>query len=159
MARITEILCIDNPRSLFVTLFIGILDLRTGKLTYANGGHNPPVQFSGEDGVYFNEESSGPVVGVLEDLPYGELTLTLKPGDAIFLYTDGVTEAMNKNKREFSATCLLKICKSMEKKSASHIVNTVLQKVRNHAGSTQQSDDIAMMMLRFLKKKKGSNKS
>ena len=159
MARINEILCIDNPRSLFVTLFIGILDLRTGKLTYANGGHNPPVQFSGEDGVYFNEESSGPVVGVLEDLPYGELTLTLKPGDAIFLYTDGVTEAMNKNKREFSATCLLKICKSMEKKSASHIVNTVLQKVRNHAGSTQQSDDIAMMMLRFLKKKKGSNKS
>jgi adenylate cyclase len=155
MARINEILCIDNPRSLFVTLFIGILDLKTGKLIYANGGHNPPVQFSDNDGVYFNNESSGPVVGVIEDLSYEELTLTLKPGDAIFLYTDGVTEAMNKNKREFSATYLLKICKTIEKESTSHVVKTILQKVRNHAGTIRQSDDIAMMMIRFLKKKRG----
>jgi len=157
MARVNDILCQDNPRSFFVTLFIGFLDLKTGNLSYANGGHNPPVVFSSEGGTTFNEASSGPIVGAINGLEYGELTLTLSPGDAIFLYTDGVTEAMDEHQKEFTDMGLLTVCQSLEPSSSDDVVETVLKKVRAHAGSTPQSDDIAMLLMRFIKKRPTSH--
>jgi len=152
MARVNDILCQDNPRSFFVTLFIGFLDLKTGHLSYANGGHNPPVVFSSEGSPAFNDASSGPIVGAIKGIEYHELTLTLYPGDAIFLYTDGVTEAMDEHQKEFTDMGLLKVCQSLEA-SSDDVVETVLKKVRAHAGATPQFDDIAMLLMRFIKKR------
>jgi len=153
MTRINRILSIDNPKALFVTLFIGVLNVKTGRVEYANGGHNPPIIFSGSKGVFFKKGISGPVVGAMPDIPYGELSFVLEPGDAIFLYTDGVTEAMDKEKNVFTDNQLLQVCSTLEKQPADQVVKTVLKQVRDHAGTAPQSDDIAMMMLRFDKPK------
>ncbi len=153
MIRINNILCMDNPRALFVTLFIGILNLKTGKVTYANGGHNLPVIFSAKQGIIFKQGISGPVVGAMEELPYTDLSFTLEPGDGIFLYTDGVTEAMDKEQKVFSDGQLLQVCSGLGKESATQIVTAVLSQVELHVGTAPQSDDIAMMMLRFCKLK------
>jgi sigma-B regulation protein RsbU (phosphoserine phosphatase) len=154
MTRINDILSIDNPKSLFVTLFIGVLNLKTGEVAYANGGHNPSVIFSGSKGIFYKTGISGPAVGAMPDMTYEDLSFTLEPGDSIFLYTDGVTEAMDKEMNEFTDKALLKICTTLEKESVTQVVKEVLQQVRRHAGKTPQSDDIAMLMLRFHKPQK-----
>lgn len=154
MTRINDIFSIDNPQSLFVTLFIGVLNLKTGEVIFANGGHNPPVIFSGSKGISFKKGTSGPAVGAMPDMTYGNLSFTLEPGDSIFLYTDGVTEAMDEELNEFTGKELLKTCTTLEKESVTQVVKGVLQQVRRHAGKTAQSDDIAMLMLRFHQPKK-----
>jgi len=157
MEKVNDILSTDNPKSLFVTLVIGVLNLKTGRVTYANGGHNLPVIFSVAQGVFFKQGISGPVAGVMGSIPYEDLSITLEPGDGIFLYTDGVTEAMDKEKIFFTEKKLIKICKTVQNESAEKVVKTVLQQVRQHAGAESQSDDIAMMMLRFCKPQKMKN--
>jgi sigma-B regulation protein RsbU (phosphoserine phosphatase) len=87
-------------------------------------------------------------------MTYGNLSFTLEPGDSIFLYTDGVTEAMDEELNEFTGKELLKTCTTLEKESVTQVVKGVLQQVRRHAGKTAQSDDIAMLMLRFHQPKK-----
>ena len=149
MEQVNSLLDADNPQALFVTLFIGILDVNTGEMEFANGGHNPPVVFSKEKGIYFNKESSGPIVGAFPDLPYKNLSLTLGPGDGILLYTDGVNEAMDSHDNQFTDQRLLELCQSMGAAPAQVIIDTILKAVRDHAGAAPQSDDIAMVMLRF----------
>jgi sigma-B regulation protein RsbU (phosphoserine phosphatase) len=149
MYQINNVLCAENPRSMFVTLFIGILNIRTGKIRYSNGGHNPPVLVSSNEGVVYKTDLSGPIVGPIEDMNYNELTIMLNPGDALFLYTDGVTEAMNPEDELFSEERLLTEMKGVGDKSVEEIVSTLMMKVKKHARSAPQSDDIAMLVLRF----------
>ena len=94
MAEVNENLARDNAKCMFVTLFIGVLDLDTGELLYANGGHNPPLRL-GDDGVAWLKGISGPVVGAMEGMNYTLLRTVVRPGETLFLYTDGVNEAMN----------------------------------------------------------------
>ncbi len=78
MAAVNDALSRDNPRSMFVTLFLGVLDMRTGELAYANGGHNPPILMDAS-GVRYLKDISGPMVGAMEDMPYRPLALRLNP--------------------------------------------------------------------------------
>jgi sigma-B regulation protein RsbU (phosphoserine phosphatase) len=134
---------------MFVTLLIGILNIRTGEICYANGGHNPPVVISRKKGVCYKKELSGTVVGAIEGLSYRELSLTLRPGDAIFLYTDGVTEAMNSEKNLFSDERLLEEIEPLRERPVETVIHGITLKVKEFAGSAPQSDDIAMMMIRY----------
>lgn len=149
MNEINNIISADNPRSMFVTLLIGILNIRTGEICYANGGHNPPVVINRKKGVRYKKELSGTVVGAIEDLSYRELSLTLRPGDAIFLYTDGVTEAMNSERNLFSGERLLEEVEPLREKPVETVIHGINLKVKEFAGSAPQSDDIAMMMIRY----------
>ncbi|MDY6972192.1 MAG: CHASE2 domain-containing protein [Thermodesulfobacteriota bacterium] len=149
MSRINQILCADNPNVMFVTLIIGILNVRTGEIRYANGGHNPPILVRHGAGVSFKAESSGPGLGVTPEIIYKEATVTLDAKDGLFLYTDGVTEAMNRNGTLFSNRRLLQEVTSLQNRPVKDIITGVLQEVRRHAGSVPQSDDIAMMMIRY----------
>ncbi len=94
LSRSNDVLALRNDRCTFVTTFCGILDLGSGQLVYANGGHNPPVLFSADGSLRFLEEE-GVALGAMEDMPYEEHELKLQSGEGLFIYTDGVTEAHN----------------------------------------------------------------
>ena len=133
-------LCCNNPEQMFLTLFVGIYDNRTQKLTYANAGHNPPYLIS--DRVRNLDDSKGMAIGIFEDEVYAEGEVDLKEGDTVFLYTDGVNEAVSRDREFFGLDRLERI---LEKKNQEQCVTSVLEGVRDFAQDTQQSDDITML--------------
>ncbi len=149
MFAVNNILGSDNPRAMFVTLIIGILDTRTGRLSYVNGGHNPPIIISANGEVRYKKEISGPMVGVMEGIPYKELSVDLSPGDGILLYTDGVTEAMNPANELFTDERLITTVAELHRESPRELIDRVMGRVAEHADGAPQSDDIAMLMVRY----------
>jgi len=149
MFQINNTLSTDNPKTMFVTLIIGILNVRTGEVRYANGGHNPPIVVSQKEGVFYLEGISGPLLGPIENVPYKELSLTLQPGDSLFLYTDGVTESMDSEKNLFSDERLIAEIETLQNEDVEDVVNGIITSIKEHVKSEPQSDDIAMMMLKY----------
>src|SRR5262245_47368001 len=101
LARLNAAICRANESCMFVTLFCGILNIRTGQVDYGNGGHNPPYYLH-QDGVSPLEKLGGIVLGLVEQTLYASGRLVLRPGEALLLYTDGVTEAMDSRERLYS---------------------------------------------------------
>ncbi|MFO7818340.1 MAG: SpoIIE family protein phosphatase [Desulfovibrionales bacterium] len=147
MEKVNNDLSQDNPNCMFVTLFIGVLDISTGSLAYANAGHNPPIILSNEAAAYYLKGISGPVAGAMEQTKYKELEITLSPGEGIFLYTDGVTEAMDTDKNIFSDERLLKLLQNSQYTGARETIETVKKDVAVFTADAPQSDDITMLML------------
>ncbi|MBI9091363.1 MAG: SpoIIE family protein phosphatase [Desulfobacterium sp.] len=149
MSRINNILGEDNPRAMFVTLVIGVLNIRTGVVAYSSGGHNPPIVVPAKGESYYKKDKSGPMVGVIENIDYKEITVSLLPGDGFFLYTDGVTEAMDPDNTLFSDEKLLTVVRKGPLDSIEGMIENVMAEVKDHAGTAPQSDDIAMLMIRY----------
>ena len=149
MSKINDTLSADNPRAMFVTLIIGILNIRTGEVLYANGGHNPPILIKQKGAPVYKKELSGPIVGHLDGIPYKDLSLNMNPGDCLFLYTDGVTEALNSNNEFFSDERLLTEMGNRVQNDVKGITHEIRQKIGEYTGSAPQSDDIAMLTIRF----------
>ena len=149
MTKLNDVLCSENPNNMFITLFVGILNIRTGEIRYANGGHNPPIVID-KEAPFFRKEISGPVVGVMEKMEYKELALALEPEDTIFIYTDGVTEAKDINENLFSDKRLLDEVTELDRNcSVKSRVNKILDELESYAGDAPQWDDIAMMMIQY----------
>ncbi|MGM0417358.1 MAG: SpoIIE family protein phosphatase, partial [Thermodesulfobacteriota bacterium] len=144
MNKVNNILSKDNPNCMFVTLIIGILNTETGKIRYANAGHNPLI-IKNKDKTYFNKGLSGPVAGAMEDIEYKELTAELDNDDLIFLYTDGVTEAMNNTKNLFSDERLLELISINSFKTAQDYIFITKEDVVKFTDNEPQSDDITML--------------
>ena len=104
MQRSNNILCQESVNDMFVTVFYGILNIHTGTVTYSNAGHNPPILMK-KDGSVSKVPSTGDMIlGAINDASYHEKELKMSPGDNLFLYTDGVTEAMNTKHELYSET-------------------------------------------------------
>lgn len=140
--------CRDNHAMMFATIFLAIMDLETGQVTYANGGHNDPV-FMGRDGKsrLINGKSSL-ALGILEDTEYEDETLLLDHQEGILFYTDGVTESMSVEDQLFGETRLLALLEGDFDPDAGVLSNKVLSAVRQHAEGAEQSDDITILALR-----------
>ncbi len=151
MNQMNEMLCKDNPSATFVTLFIGIFNVKNGELCYANGGHVPPLFTDGGNAPFFRKDLSGPVVGVISGISYKEIATALPIGGAVFLCTDGITEAMNENGEIFGDKRLLAEFDRMKDSSCAEIVEGIYQEVKKYAGTAPQSDDITMLMIRWRK--------
>jgi sigma-B regulation protein RsbU (phosphoserine phosphatase) len=150
LSYVNTLLCNESISSMFVTVFYGILNFRTGELHYANGGHNPPYILS-EDGTIRNVELTGGLaLGVLEGLTYESKKIQLEPGDVIFTYTDGVTEAMNKGDELYSEERLETFLKNNCRLNATALVKQNFESVHEHAGGAQQSDDITVLAIKLL---------
>jgi len=148
MERVNNDLSADNPSAMFVTLFIGILDLRTGVVDYVNAGHNPPLIVAAEDGtVSFLRSLSGPPAGAMEHIPYTPLRMTMQPGDMLVVYTDGITEAMDAENSEYGNDRLVALSARLKGQSAKDIVTAVVDDVSVHSGEAEQSDDITVLCL------------
>lgn len=149
MSRVNNDLSKDNPKSMFVTLIIAVMNIRTGHIRYANAGHNLPIILGGEGRCHFIQGVSGPVAGAMEGIPYKELSLDLLPGDALFIYTDGVTEAMNPEQELFSdEKLLIDACRAQNTDVENFIIN-IRERVVEFASGAPQSDDITMLMLKY----------
>ncbi|MGQ9365239.1 SpoIIE family protein phosphatase [Azospirillum sp. ST 5-10] len=151
LAQVNDELSLDNPNMMFVTLVVGILDVRTGMLRYASAGHNPPLLLT-RDGraEYLKEAAVGMACGIMEGVAYGTATVTLARGDTLLLYTDGVTEAMDPADRLYSDEKLLDLARHrLAGHSARAIVDAVVTSVGEHANGAEQSDDITVLALRY----------
>lgn len=154
MNVLNDVLCKDNTSATFITLFIGILNVRTGELRYANGGHAPPPIFMdcGGGQPKYKKDRSGPAVGIAPEKQYKDFTEMLQSGGAVFICTDGVTEAMDEKEELFGEIQLMSNFEKIKDKSCEDVVEGILHEVKRHAGDAQQSDDIAMLMIRWIGK-------
>ena len=147
-----KLLCKESLDSMFVTVFYGIYHYKTGMMDYTNAGHNPPYLLRGGRTVECLPVASNFVVGVFDDIEFESNTLTFGIGDTLLLYTDGVTEAFNDKREQFSESNLQDILASMhESSSAKEVVTSVLQSVKTLSGDYPQSDDITLLSLQRIK--------
>ena len=158
VTRANQQLCQNNDAMMFITTFIGLLDLKSGRFTYVNGGHNPPLIYSARDEKwrYLGTTKHNYALGLIDDAEFEQETIDLASGDMIYLYTDGVTEALNEREELYGDDRLEQCLNRVNVKNLS--VEEVLEEVRRsldeYVGNTAQSDDITMLAVRLSSKRR-----
>lgn len=142
-----EKLCEGNDAGMFVTAWMGLLNVKTGLVTFANAGHNPPLVRQADGSVAFHRTRAGFVLAGMEGIRYRRFELQLQPGDTICLYTDGVTEATNQAQQLYGDARLLNLLKRQQKASARTICESIKADVDAFAGDAEQFDDITLLCL------------
>jgi sigma-B regulation protein RsbU (phosphoserine phosphatase) len=148
MAEANRLLSADNTASMFVTMFHGVVDLATGILRYCNAGHNPPYLLRAGQGREMLKPT-GAAFGLDADMPYRIDETVLQPGDALFLFTDGITECFDRKGEEFGNARLEAALEAGRGRAAAELVAGILQATEAFAAGAEQSDDITCLALRF----------
>ncbi len=143
-----ERLCEANSAEMFVTVWMGIIDLKTGHVKYVNAGHNPPIIIRG-DKVEYLKARTGFVLAGLHGIKYKYQELTLEKGDKIVLYTDGITEAMNVDEQFFGESRLLDVVDRGKTLRVEGLCNVVRSELDDFVGDAEQFDDITILALRY----------
>ena len=146
---VNQQICARNPEEMFVTVWLGILEISTGKLTAANAGHEYPMIKRAGESFEMLRDRHGLVIGAMKDVRYKDYELTLEPGAKLFVYTDGVSEAVDRNLNQFSTDRILEVLRSNEERSPREILEAVNNAVHEFAGNTQQYDDLTMMCVEY----------
>lgn len=141
-------LCENNEVGLFITAWIGILDIRTGEIIASNAGHEYPAVAT-KDGYSFIKHKAGFVLAGVEDMTYEEYKIQLEPGDSIFLYTDGVTEATNEEEQLFGKDRVLEVLNRHIKDDQKELLHAVRAEIDAFVGKASQHDDITMIGLNY----------
>ena len=158
-SRVNAELCRSNTANMFLTAWGGVLDLETGQVTFVNAGHNPPVKVErrkAEDGkpagqrTAFVKDKSGTVLAFLDDVEYKVRTLSLNPGDMLFLYTDGVTEALDGKSELFGEGRLANAIDAIAAPSPEELCDVVRTSVASFAAGVPQADDITVLAVEYL---------
>lgn len=142
-------LCESNEAGMFVTAWMGILDITTGLLEFANAGHNPPLVRHADGRFEFLKSKSGFILAGMEGMKYRRNELVLSPGDEIYLYTDGVTEATNAENALYGEERLANLLNTMHGLSGEALCRAVKADIDAFAGDAPQSDDITMLYLKY----------
>ncbi len=150
-----EKLCENNESGMFVTAWMGKLDLSTGKLSFANAGHNPPIVVRSDGECEYLKSRTGFVLAGMEGMRYRSNEMTLSKGDRIFLYTDGVTEATNDNEALYGEDRLLSYIDKNKDLKAEALLSGLKEDIDFFAGDAPQFDDITMLVFDY-KKKEGA---
>jgi sigma-B regulation protein RsbU (phosphoserine phosphatase) len=148
LERANQLIYNDTTSDLFVTVFYAVWDPEERLMTFASGGHNPPILVR-RNGQVSLLGADGIALGVIEDVTMEQRHVNLRRGDTVVFYTDGVTEAMNEDYDEFSVERLCLVANSARRGKASEIVSTITAAVRDHAGETPQFDDITLVVLKY----------
>ena len=148
MRTVNDILCGESVGSMFVTVFYGIYDLKTGLVDFTNAGHNPPYILHADGTVEMVKSDCNLVLGALEGIEFKNGSLQLEPGDALVMYTDGVTEAENKVQAQFENSRLEAVLADLKGAPSKQIVDTVNAKVKEFSDGAPQSDDITQLVIR-----------
>jgi len=149
--EVNEALCEDNGANMFVTAWIGEIDLDSGCVSYVNAGHNPPVVMKAQNGgCSYLRTPPGLVLGAMPGVQYRSQEFVLAPGDCLYLYTDGVTEQPDEDGKLFGEDRLLKFL-SEENVSVrpNECLAHVLARITNFAGEREQADDITQLIIRY----------
>ena len=147
LARLNAALCRSPMAHVFVSLLVLSLDVSTGEVEYVSAGHNPPLAaLQGKPFAYLEAEGYL-VAGVLDDAEYNSTKLKLRPGDQLFLYTDGVTEARDEDRQFYGTGRLRDLLISLQGRSARDLVEAVRADVEGFEGAERQADDITILAL------------
>ena len=144
-----RMLCFDNDTGMFVTVFFGILELDSGKLTCINAGHNPPLLRRAGGNYEFLRIEPDFILGTLPEADYRQTELTLAAGDRLFLYTDGVTEAINAGEEEFGSKRLLANLEQFSSDVPEKLAEHIHEQLKKFSGNCPQYDDITMLILDY----------
>jgi sigma-B regulation protein RsbU (phosphoserine phosphatase) len=150
MNRVNQDLSLDNESMMFVTLFFGILNTATGEVEYCNAGHNSPLLLSAAGMIAPLQPTGGVALGVAEECVYRSRKIAMQKGDALFLYTDGVTEAMDKREELFSEDRLVQELVPLNGKPLKEIVSGIMGDVETFSEGVPQADDITLLVIRYL---------
>ncbi len=142
----------SNETSMFVTLFVGVLDLLNGHLRYCNAGHNAPLLLSGDTAVPL-EVASNIALGILPDQSFCEQETDLKYGEGLFLYTDGLTEAENESHQLFGESRMMREAARNTGLPVREQVERMQARISEHVGSAPQSDDLTMLVIKYMNTK------
>jgi sigma-B regulation protein RsbU (phosphoserine phosphatase) len=150
VTRLNRIISSNCPSNRFITFFIGVLDPKTGELTYVNAGHNPPL-VAHADGSVEKLGGTGLILGILPIAKYEQGVCQLDPGDAVLLFSDGVTEAVRPDAdEEFGEDRLAQVLAGLRDKSAESIITTINQMVDEFTGGAPPADDITLVVAKRL---------
>ena len=144
-------LAAQNPSHMFVTMFYGILNTRTGELQYAIGGHNPPYVSSPDGKVReLPGDKNGMIVGLMDGAPYQTASHMIGRGESLLVYTDGVTEAMDRKQDFYGEERLAGLLAQYGTTPAAELVARVMADVEEFAAGEAQSDDITVLAMKYL---------
>lgn len=149
IASANNLLAANNQETMFTTLFCGVFDVPAGTLTYCNCGHNPPLVLRRGESTFETLRGSGPALGIMEDITYKPGSITLARGDMLLLYTDGVTEAENRQSAQFGQERLEQTILEVHDQPARKIVEHLIERVTDFADGAPQSDDITCIAVRI----------
>ena len=149
LARVNRHLANNNESYMFVTIFMGILNVKTGEFVYANAGHNSPLLWDQDGSPSFLKPPEGPVVGIMDDAAFAMDRLTFRAGTVLLAYTDGVTEAFSADGMAFSDKRLLKIVTNVRERSVKEITEALLTEISFFCVGAPQADDITVLALSF----------
>ena len=144
-----EKLCENNDAGMFVTAWLGILDTKTGLMKFANAGHNPPLFKRNNEEFSYMKTRSGMLLAGMEGIKYRKNELQLMPGDQLYLYTDGITEATNNHTELYGEQRLLEFVNSLGNIDPQSLCKQIKQDVDTFVGTAPQFDDITMLAINF----------
>jgi len=150
ICRANNMIAQEGRANMFVTLFYGVLDPKSKTLTYVNAGHNPPFVTDREGGDIVILAAKGIALGIMSDMEFEEKDVTLREGDILLLYTDGVTEAVNRKGEMFGQHRLAKLVEDNQKRSAQEIIQIIEQTVLEYAEGLPQFDDLTLMAVKVI---------
>ncbi len=155
MQALNETSCQRNEQNMFVTMFIGVLDLPTGRLRYCNAGHDKPFVIGGET----KQLAAKPhlPLGVMDNMIYTTQETVLLSGESLFLYTDGLTEAMNESHEQFGLKRVekgLRVCIGKESNTSEKLIRTMTNRVNAFVDGAEQSDDLTMLAIHYTPQEK-----
>jgi len=149
LSKVNNIVARDNDSSMFATIFCAVLDTETGEIEFSNAGHNPPLLCRKGQASEFLRVQHGFVLGPIRNSKFAAQKIRLAPDDMLFLYTDGVTEAMNPQKQLFSEHRLQQALAGLQDTEAMKTIQGLKNEIKLFAKDEPQSDDITMLALRF----------
>ena len=149
LTRVNEEISLDNPSCMFITLFLGILDVVTGEFRYTNAGHPYPYLKRPDGVVDTLKPVHGPVVGAIDGVAYGEDSVRLGKDDQLLIFTDGITEAMDVSRQLYGEPRVIELFQSVDDTASDVLVAAILESVETFAGEAEQADDITILALRY----------
>ena len=144
-----DVICNNNTEEMFVTVWLGILELSTGKMTAANAGHEYPVLKKPQGDYELLMDRHGFVIGGMENVAYKEYEFNLEPGSKLFLYTDGLPEATDSNENMFSVELLMDALNESLDLTPQETLSHMKEKVDEFVGDAPQFDDLTMLCLEY----------
>jgi len=147
VTRVNEELSADNPACMFVTLFVAIVNVRSGELRFTNAGHNPPYILRRDGKLDCLDQRHGPIIGAVEGVAFREDQVEISEQDTLLLFTDGVTEAMDTSDQLYSEDRLEKFLRKADN-TPDQLTGDVLQAVEMFATGAEQADDITLLAFR-----------
>lgn len=149
LAKANDRLCAQNDTGMFVTAWMGIINIRNGHMDFVNAGHNPPVIYKKDSGFEYLKSKHGFVLAGMEGVRYQDISLDFKPGDRLLLYTDGVTEAVNESFELYGEDRLISFLNNHTDLNNTELISGIRKDMNTFSGKADQADDITMLLFDY----------